>query len=210
MGDVIARFRRAQGFNVLHPMGWDAFGLPAENAAREKGVDPREWTYANIAAMREQLKLMGLAIDWSREFATCDPEYYAPAAKTVSSISIKAGLVYRAEADVNWDPVDQTVLANEQVIEGRGWRSGASVERRKLSQWFFKITAFADELLEALDTLERWPEKVRLMQKNWIGRSEGLRFTFTLTGRARSLRCSPRVPTPCSAQASSRCRPIIR
>jgi len=180
MGDVIARFRRAQGFNVLHPMGWDAFGLPAENAAREKGVDPRDWTYANIAAMRDQLKMMGLAIDWSREFATCDPEYYAQQQKLFVDF-YKAGLVYRSEADVNWDPVDQTVLANEQVIEGRGWRSGALVERRKLSQWFFKITAFADDLLNGLDTLDRWPEKVRLMQKNWIGRSEGLRFAFTLS-----------------------------
>ncbi|MGB8364574.1 MAG: leucine--tRNA ligase [Rhizomicrobium sp.] len=180
MGDVLARFRRAQGFNVLHPMGWDAFGLPAENAAREKGVNPREWTYANIAAMREQLKAMGLAIDWSREFATCDPSYYSQQQKLFIDF-YRAGLVYRSEADVNWDPVDQTVLANEQVIEGRGWRSGAPVERRKLSQWFFKITAFSDELLQALDGLERWPEKVRLMQKNWIGRSEGLRFSFDLS-----------------------------
>jgi leucyl-tRNA synthetase len=180
MGDVLARFRRAQGFNVLHPMGWDAFGLPAENAAREKGVNPREWTHANIAAMREQLKSMGLAIDWSREFATCDPAYYRHQQKLFLDF-YKAGLVYRAEADVNWDPVDQTVLANEQVIEGRGWRSGAPVERRKLAQWFFKITAFSDELLRALDGLERWPEKVRLMQKNWIGRSEGLRFFFDIS-----------------------------
>ena len=179
MGDVIARFKRAQGFNVLHPMGWDAFGLPAENAARDKGVHPREWTYANIAAMREQLKSMGLAIDWSREFATCDPEYYARQQRLFIDL-FRMGLVYRAEADVNWDPVDHTVLANEQVIEGRGWRSGALVERRKLSQWFFKITQFADDLLAGLDQLERWPEKVRLMQRNWIGRSEGLRFAFEL------------------------------
>ncbi len=180
MGDVIARFRRAQGYNVLHPMGWDAFGLPAENAAREKGVNPREWTYANIAAMRGQLKLMGLAIDWSREFATCDPAYYKHQQKLFLDF-YRTGLVYRAQADVNWDPVDQTVLANEQVIDGRGWRSGAPVERRKLAQWFFKITAFSDGLLSALDTLERWPEKVRLMQKNWIGRSAGLRFCFALS-----------------------------
>jgi leucyl-tRNA synthetase len=180
MGDVIARFRRAQGYNVLHPMGWDAFGLPAENAARDKGVNPREWTYANIAAMRGQLKSMGLAIDWSREFATCDPGYYKHQQKLFLDF-YRAGLVYRAQADVNWDPMDQTVLANEQVIEGRGWRSGAPVERRKLAQWFFKITAFSDELLSALDTLTRWPEKVRLMQKNWIGRSEGLRFSFALS-----------------------------
>ncbi|MDE2498824.1 MAG: leucine--tRNA ligase [Alphaproteobacteria bacterium] len=180
MGDVIARFKRAQGFNVLHPMGWDAFGLPAENAAREKGVNPRDWTYANIAAMRDQLKLMGLSIDWSREFATCDPAYYRHQQKLFLDF-YKEGLVYRSEADVNWDPVDQTVLANEQVIDGKGWRSGAPVERRKLSQWFFKITAFSDDLLTALDTLDRWPEKVRLMQKNWIGRSEGMRFSFALS-----------------------------
>jgi leucyl-tRNA synthetase len=180
MGDVIARFRRAQGYNVLHPMGWDAFGLPAENAARDKGVSPRDWTYENIAAMREQLKMMGLSLDWSREFATCDPEYYHQQQKLFVDF-YKAGFVYRSEADVNWDPVDMTVLANEQVIDGRGWRSGALVERRKLSQWFFKITDFADELLQGLDSLDRWPEKVRVMQKNWIGRSEGLRFQFTLS-----------------------------
>jgi leucyl-tRNA synthetase len=180
MGDCIARFRRAQGFAVLHPMGWDAFGLPAENAARDGGVNPRDWTYANIDAMRSELKALGLAIDWSREFATCDPAYYAQQQKLFLAF-YKAGLVYRSEADVNWDPVDMTVLANEQVIDGRGWRSGAVVERRKLSQWFFRITAYSEELLAALDTLERWPEKVRLMQKNWIGRSEGLRFQFVLS-----------------------------
>ncbi|MBV9990144.1 MAG: leucine--tRNA ligase [Alphaproteobacteria bacterium] len=181
MGDVIARFRKAQGFNVLHPMGWDAFGLPAENAARDSGVSPRDWTYANIEAMRAQLKLMGLAIDWSREFATCDPEYYAQQQKLFIEF-FKAGLVYRAEADVNWDPVDHTVLANEQVIDGRGWRSGAPVERKKLSQWFFKITDYSDDLLCALDGLDKWPDKVRLMQKNWIGRSEGLRLKFDFAG----------------------------
>jgi leucyl-tRNA synthetase len=180
MGDVIARFRRAQGYSVLHPMGWDAFGLPAENAARDKGVNPRDWTYENIAAMRRELKMMGLSIDWTREFATCDPEYYAKQQKLFLDF-YKAGFVYRSEADVNWDPVDMTVLANEQVIDGKGWRSGAVVERRKLSQWFFKITDFAPELLDALDGLNRWPEKVRLMQKNWIGRSEGLKFQFALS-----------------------------
>ncbi len=184
MGDVIARFRRAQGYNVLHPMGWDAFGLPAENAARDKGVNPRDWTYDNIAAMKAQLKLMGLSIDWSREFATCDADYYKHQQRLFIEM-YKAGLVYRAEADVNWDPVDHTVLANEQVIDGRGWRSGALVERRKLAQWFFKITAYSDDLLKALDGLERWPEKVRLMQKNWIGRSEGLRFSFDLSNGER-------------------------
>ncbi|MEI9996169.1 MAG: leucine--tRNA ligase [Rhizomicrobium sp.] len=180
MGDVIARFRRAQGFNVLHPMGWDAFGLPAENAARDGGINPREWTYANIDAMRAELKSLGLAIDWSREFATCDPDYYKHQQKLF--LDFYAGdLVYRHEADVNWDPVDMTVLANEQVIDGKGWRSGAAVERRKLSQWFFRITRYSEELLRALDQLEKWPEKVRLMQKNWIGRSEGLRFAFDLS-----------------------------
>jgi leucyl-tRNA synthetase len=180
MGDVLARFRRAQGYNVLHPMGWDAFGLPAENAARARGVNPRDWTYANIAAMRTQLQAMGLSIDWSREFATCDPSYYRHQQKLFVEF-FRAGLVYRAEADVNWDPVDHTVLANEQVIEGKGWRSGAPVERRKLSQWFFRITDFADDLLSGLGELERWPDKVRLMQKNWIGRSEGMRFRFGLS-----------------------------
>jgi len=180
MGDVLARFRRAQGYNVLHPMGWDAFGLPAENAARDKGISPRDWTYDNISTMRGQLKQMGLAIDWTREFATCDVAYYSQQQKLFVDF-YNAGLVYRAEADVNWDPVDMTVLANEQVIDGRGWRSGAPVERRKLAQWFFKITEYADELLDALDHMERWPEKVRLMQKNWIGRSEGLRFAFDLS-----------------------------
>ena len=184
MGDVIARFRRAQGFNVLHPMGWDAFGLPAENAARDKGVSPRDWTYENIAAMREQLKMMGLSIDWSREFATCDPDYYHQQQKLFLKF-YEAGFVYRSEADVNWDPVDMTVLANEQVIDGKGWRSGAVVERRKLSQWFFRITQFADELLAGLDTLDRWPEKVRTMQRNWIGRSEGLKFQFALSNDTR-------------------------
>ncbi|MFL6690632.1 MAG: leucine--tRNA ligase [Alphaproteobacteria bacterium] len=184
MGDVLARFRRAQGYNVLHPMGWDAFGLPAENAAREKGVNPGDWTYANIATMRAELKRMGLAIDWTREFATCDPAYYAQQQRLFIEF-YKAGLVYRAEADVNWDPVDCTVLANEQVIDGRGWRSGALVERKKLSQWFFRITEYADDLLSALERLDRWPDKVRLMQKNWIGRSEGLRVTFDLSDGAK-------------------------
>jgi leucyl-tRNA synthetase len=180
MGDVLARFKRAQGFNVLHPMGWDAFGLPAENAAREKHVNPRDWTYDNIANMKEQLKLMGLSLDWGREFATCDVEYFSRQQKLFLDF-YRENLVYRSEADVNWDPVDMTVLANEQVIDGRGWRSGALVERKKLSQWFLKITAYSDELLSALDGLERWPEKVRLMQKNWIGRSEGLKVKFALS-----------------------------
>jgi leucyl-tRNA synthetase len=179
MGDVIARFRRMQGFEVLHPMGWDAFGMPAENAAMERGVHPGEWTWANIAAMREQLKRLGFALDWSRELATCDPDYYGHEQALFLDL-YEAGLVYRKESEVNWDPVDMTVLANEQVIDGRGWRSGALVERRKLSQWFLKITDFADELLDGLKSLDQWPEKVRLMQENWIGRSRGLQFRFRL------------------------------
>ncbi|PWR20600.1 leucine--tRNA ligase [Zavarzinia compransoris] len=183
MGDVVARYKRARGFNVLHPMGWDAFGMPAENAAMERKVHPADWTYKNIAAMRAQLKSMGLSLDWSREIATCHPEYYRHEQKLFLDF-LEAGLVYRKESFVNWDPVDNTVLANEQVIDGRGWRSGALVERRKLSQWFLKITHFADDLLAGLDTLERWPSKVRLMQDNWIGRSEGARLSFRFKGGA--------------------------
>ena len=179
-GDVIARYKRARGFNVLHPMGWDAFGLPAENAAMEKKVHPKKWTYENIATMKAQLKSMGLSLDWSRELATCDPSYYRHQQKMFLDFW-KAGLAYRKEAWVNWDPVDNTVLANEQVIEGKGWRTGAPVERRKLTQWNLKITHFADELLSRLDTLERWPEKVRLMQANWIGKSRGARVFWDLT-----------------------------
>jgi leucyl-tRNA synthetase len=183
LGDVVARVKRGQGFNVLHPMGWDAFGLPAEGAAMKRGLHPKIWTYANIAEMREQLKMMGLSIDWSRELATCDADYYRHEQKMFIEMWRK-GLVYRKESWVNWDPVDQTVLANEQVIEGRGWRSGALVERRKLAQWFFRITDYADDLLNALDRLDGWPEKVRLMQRNWIGRSQGARVRFALKGRA--------------------------
>ena len=179
MGDVVARVKRAKGFSVLHPMGWDAFGMPAENAAMERKVHPKEWTYANIAAMKTQLKSMGLSLDWAREIATCDPAYYKHQQKMFLDFW-RAGLVERKKSKVNWDPVDNTVLANEQVIDGRGWRSGAVVEQRELTQWFFAITKFAQPLLEALDGLERWPEKVRLMQKNWIGRSEGLLVRFAL------------------------------
>jgi leucyl-tRNA synthetase len=179
MGDVVARFKRATGHAVLHPMGWDAFGMPAENAAMERKVHPKIWTYQNIAAMKAQLKSMGLSLDWSREIATCDPAYYKHQQKMFLDF-LAAGLVERRKSKVNWDPVDQTVLANEQVIEGRGWRSGAVVERRELTQWFLKITDYSQELLDALDTLDRWPEKVRLMQKNWIGRSEGLLVRFAL------------------------------
>jgi len=179
MGDVVARYKRAKGFNVLHPMGWDAFGMPAENAAMANKTHPATWTYANIATMRAQLKSMGLSLDWHREIATCDPSYYKHQQRMFIDF-LKGGLIDRKTAKVNWDPVDQTVLANEQVIDGRGWRSGALVEQRELTQWFFKISDFADDLNTALDGLERWPEKVRLMQKNWIGRSEGLSVRFAL------------------------------
>jgi len=181
MGDVVARVMRAQGYNVLHPMGWDAFGMPAENAAIERGVHPAEWTYANIDAMRVQLKALGLSLDWSRELATCDPAYYGHEQHLFLDL-YENGLVSRKTAKVNWDPVDQTVLANEQVIDGKGWRSGAPVEQRELTQWFFTITRFADELLEGLEGLERWPDKVRIMQRNWIGKSHGALVRFALAG----------------------------
>ncbi|MBB5704682.1 leucine--tRNA ligase [Sphingopyxis panaciterrulae] len=183
MGDVLARFKRMTGHDVLHPMGWDAFGMPAENAAMEKGVHPNGWTRANIDAMRGQLKRLGLAIDWTRELATCDADYYGQEQALFLDL-FAAGLVTRKESYVNWDPVDMTVLANEQVIDGRGWRSGALVEKKKLSQWFLKITDFADELLEGLKSLDQWPDKVRLMQENWIGKSQGLEFSFRLAGGA--------------------------
>ncbi|MGF1606267.1 MAG: leucine--tRNA ligase [Rhodothalassiaceae bacterium] len=186
IGDVLTRFYRARGFNVLHPMGWDAFGMPAENAAMETGAHPADWTYDNIAHMRQQLQRVGLAIDWSRELATCDPAYYGKEQALFLDF-LEQGLVYRKDSWVNWDPVDHTVLANEQVIDGRGWRSGAVVERRKLTQWFLKITAFAEDLLAELQTLDRWPDKVRLMQENWIGRSEGLRFTFDVIDTDRTI-----------------------
>lgn len=180
MGDVLARYRKMQGHEVLHPMGWDAFGMPAENAAMEKGVHPAGWTYKNIETMKGQLKQLGFALDWSREFATCDPSYYGHEQSLFLDL-FKAGLVYRKESEVNWDPVDMTVLANEQVIDGKGWRSGAEVEKRKLNQWFLKITNFADKLLEGVGGLDGWPQKVRLMQENWIGKSQGLEFSFDLS-----------------------------
>ncbi|MDO8358524.1 MAG: leucine--tRNA ligase, partial [Devosia sp.] len=179
MGDVLARYKRARGFNVLHPMGWDAFGLPAENAAKQTGSHPKTWTYANIDAMRTQLKAMGLSFDWSREFATCDVDYYQRQQKLFLDF-LAAGLVTRKKSKVNWDPVDETVLANEQVIDGRGWRSGAVVEQRELTQWFFKISDFSEDLLAAIDGLEGWPDKVRTMQRNWIGKSEGMRLLFEM------------------------------
>ena len=177
MGDVVARYQRAKGKNVLHPMGWDAFGLPAENAAIERKVAPGAWTYQNIATMRDQLKSMGLSLDWSREIATCDPSYYQHQQAMFIDF-LEAGLVSRKKSKVNWDPVDHTVLANEQVIDGRGWRSGALVEQRELTQWFLKISDFSEDLLAAIDGLDEWPEKVRTMQRNWIGKSEGLRLLF--------------------------------
>jgi leucyl-tRNA synthetase len=183
MGDVVARYKRAKGFNVLHPMGWDAFGMPAENAAMQNKVHPKEWTYQNIAVMRRQLKSMGLSLDWSREFATCDVDYYHRQQMLFIDFLDK-GLVHRKQSKVNWDPEDMTVLANEQVIDGRGWRSGELVEQRELTQWFFKITDYNEELLTALDGLEGWPEKVRLMQKNWIGKSEGLLLRWEIAGEA--------------------------
>jgi leucyl-tRNA synthetase len=182
MGDVVARYKRARGFNVLHPMGWDAFGMPAENAAMQNNTHPATWTYANIATMKAQLKSMGLSLDWEREIATCDPSYYKHQQAMFIDF-MKAKLIERKVSKVNWDPVDQTVLANEQVIDGRGWRSGALVEQKELTQWFLKITDYAEELHAALDTLDRWPEKVRLMQKNWIGRSEGLMLRWALDAK---------------------------
>ena len=186
LGDVIARYKRAKGFNVLHPMGWDGFGLPAENAAFQKKIHPAKWTHENIAAMRDQLKKIGLALDWSREFATCDPEYYGQQQALFLDF-YENGLAYRKEAWVNWDPEENTVLANEQVINGRGWRSGVPVERRKLAQWFFKITDYSEELLDTLAKMDRWPDKVRLMQENWIGRSKGARVNFQIDGRDQPL-----------------------
>ena len=179
MGDVIARYKIATGHNVLHPMGWDAFGMPAENAAMASGGHPKDWTYQNIADMKAQMQPLGLSIDWSREFATCDPEYYGQQQALFIDFLAK-GLIYRKKAVVNWDPIDMTVLANEQVIDGKGWRSGAEVERRELVQWFFKISDYSDELLSAIDNLDNWPAKVKLMQSNWIGKSRGLQFSFSL------------------------------
>ena len=186
LGDVVARYKKARGFNVLHPMGWDAFGLPAENAAIANKVPPKAWTEDNIATMRTQLKSMGLSYDWNREFATCDPDYYRHEQKMFLDF-LAAGLAYRKESWVNWDPVENTVLANEQVIDGRGWRSGAAVEKKRLAQWFLKITEFSEDLLAGLDQLERWPDRVRLMQENWIGRSEGMRVLFEIEDRPERL-----------------------
>ena len=177
MGDVVARYKMSTGHNVLHPMGWDAFGMPAENAAMASGGHPKDWTYKNIKVMKSQMRPMGWTLDWTREFATCDPEYYGKQQALFLDF-LDAGLVYRKNAVVNWDPVDMTVLANEQVENGRGWRSGAIVERKELTQWFFKISDFSEELLKSIDSLDSWPAKVKLMQSNWIGKSKGLEIEF--------------------------------
>jgi leucyl-tRNA synthetase len=181
IGDVLARYKSLKGFNVLHPMGWDSFGMPAENAARQNNLSPETWTNENIKIMKSQLMKLGLSIDWEREISTCSPEYYAHQQKFFLELYDK-GLVYKKENYVNWDPIDQTVLANEQVINGKGWRSGAVVERKKLSQWFFKITEFSEQLLQNLDTLDDWPNKVKTMQKNWIGKSYGCEIDFKIEG----------------------------
>ena len=181
IGDVLSRYKSLKGFNVLHPMGWDAFGMPAENAARENNLDPKDWTNKNISTMKAQLKRLGLSIDWDREISTCSEDYYKHQQLFFLELYEK-GLVYRKENYVNWDPVDQTVLANEQVIDGKGWRSGANVERKKLNQWFFKISKFSQELLDGLDKLEQWPNKVKIMQKNWIGKSFGCEIAFQTEG----------------------------
>ncbi|MFL5257477.1 MAG: class I tRNA ligase family protein, partial [Rhodopila sp.] len=193
LGDVVARYKRARGFSVMHPMGWDAFGLPAENAARERGVHPAKWTYENIANMRAELKRMGLSLEWQREFATCQPEYYRHQQKLFLDM-LKAGLVERKESWVNWDSFDGTVLANEQVIDGRGWRSGALIEKREIPMYYARITDYAEELLEQVETgLPGWPERVRIMQSNWIGKSTGVRFAFPydLTGPGSSTHALP-------------------
>ena len=182
LGDVVARYKKMKGYNVMHPMGWDAFGLPAENAAMTEKKHPEEWTYQNIKTMKNQLLKMGLSLDWSRELATCHPEYYKHEQKFFIDM-FKAGLAYKKESEVNWDPVDKTVLANEQVIDGKGWRSGAEVEKKKLSQWFLKISKYSEELLKDLEKLDQWPNKVKIMQSNWIGKSIGAEINFSLTNK---------------------------
>ena len=191
IGDVLARYKSLQGYNVLHPMGWDSFGMPAENAARQNNLDPKTWTEKNISTMKTQLKKLGLAIDWDREISTCSPDYYKHQQEFFLELFDK-GLVYRKENYVNWDPVDQTVLANEQVIDGKGWRSGAEVQRKKLNQWFFKISSFSEDLLSNLDTLDEWPNKVKVMQKNWIGKSFGCEVKFKIndpSGNINEIEC---------------------
>ena len=183
IGDVLARYKSLQNYNVLHPMGWDSFGMPAENAAKENNLDPKDWTERNISVMKTQLKKLGLSIDWDREISTCSPEYYKHQQLFFLELFNK-GLIYKKENYVNWDPIEQTVLANEQVIDGKGWRSGATVERKKLSQWFFKISQFSEELLTGLDDLDKWPNKVKVMQKNWIGKSFGCEIDFKIDGNS--------------------------
>ncbi len=182
IGDVLARYKTLQNFNVLHPMGWDSFGMPAENAAKQNNLDPKKWTEKNISIMKSQLKKLGLSIDWDREISTCSEDYYKHQQMFFLELYNK-GLIYKKENYVNWDPVEQTVLANEQVIDGKGWRSGVQVERKKLSQWFFKITQFSEELLSGLDDLDKWPNKVKVMQKNWIGKSFGCEINFKIEGK---------------------------
>ena len=190
IGDVLARYKSLQGYNVLHPMGWDSFGMPAENAARQNNLSPKKWTEENIETMKSQLKKLGLSIDWDREISTCSPKYYKHQQKLFLDLYDK-GLVYRKESYVNWDPIDKTVLANEQVVDGKGWRSGAVVERKKLNQWFFKISHFSEDLLNELENLKEWPEKVKTMQKNWIGKSYGCEIDFEIEGseKINSIRC---------------------
>jgi len=190
IGDILARYKILKGFNVLHPMGWDSFGMPAENAARQNNLDPKTWTEKNINNMKSQLKKLGLSIDWDREISTCSPDYYKHQQEFFLELFDKE-LVYRKESYVNWDPVDQTVLANEQVIDGKGWRSGATVERKKLNQWFFNIKKFSNELLENLDKLNKWPNKVKIMQKNWIGKSTGCEIKFKIEGseKIKEIKC---------------------
>ena len=190
IGDVLSRYKALKGFNVLHPMGWDSFGMPAENAAKQNNLNPKTWTETNIQVMKSQLKMLGLSIDWDREISTCSPEYFKHQQKIFLDLYDK-GLVYRKESYVNWDPVDKTVLANEQVLDGKGWRSGATVERKKLNQWFFKISHFSEELLSSLETLNKWPDKVKTMQKNWIGKSYGCEIDFKIEGseNIKSIKC---------------------
>ena len=195
LGDLVARYKKAQGFNVLHPMGWDSFGLPAENAAIENKTHPSKWTYSNIENMKTQLKQMGLSYDWERELSTCDPDYYKFEQKMFLDF-YRAGIAYKKETLVNWDPVENTVLANEQVVDGRGWRSGAEVEKKKMKGWFFKISHFADELLNEIDNLNGWPEKVKTMQKHWIGKSYGAIIKFSLNNSSETLPFSQLDPTP--------------
>ena len=199
LGDVVSRYKKATGFNVLHPMGWDAFGLPAENAALANNIAPAKWTAENIKTMKQQLKGMGLSYDWTREISTCDPEYYKHEQKMFLDF-MDAGLAYRKQSWVNWDPVEKTVLANEQVIDGKGWRSGAQIEKKRLSQWFLKISKYSEELLTDIKKLTKWPDRVRTMQENWIGRSEGLKIDFPVVSSDEKIEVFSTRPTHFLAQ----------